>query len=205
MGLMLAVARNLAYGDRFVREGLWLKGGPALTTRVTGKRLGIIGLGKIGKEIAKRASGFRMKIGYHGRNKQADVPYTFYADLVEMAKNSDFIIVICPGGAATKHIVNDKVMRALGPKGMLINVSRGSTVDEEALIKALQEKALGAAALDVFAQEPTAAPELSKLSNVVLAPHVGSATVETRTDMGNLVIENLLAHKNGKKLLTPVV
>lgn len=205
MGLMLTVSRNLAYGDRFVREGLWLKGGPALTTRVTGKRLGIIGLGKIGKEIAKRALGFRMKIAYHGRNKQADVPYTFYPDLVEMAKNSDFIIVICPGGEATRHIVNDKVIRALGPKGMLINVSRGSTVDEAALIKALQEKALGAAALDVFAKEPTAAPELTQLSNVVLQPHVGSNTLETRTDMGNLVVENLLAHKSGKKLLTPVV
>jgi hydroxypyruvate reductase len=205
MGLLLTVARNLAYADRFVRDGLWLKGGLPLSTNVTGKRLGILGLGKIGKEIARRAQGFKMEISYHGRQKQADVPYRHYPDLVEMARNVDFLIVICPGGEATRNIVSDKVIRALGPKGMLINVSRGSTVDEAALIKALQEKALGAAALDVFAQEPTAAPELSKLSNVVLAPHVGSATVETRIDMGNLVVENLLAHKNGKKLLTRVV
>lgn len=206
MGLMITASRRLSLGDRFVRSGDWVKkGGMPVTSRVTGKRLGIIGLGKIGKEIATRAKGFRMEISYHGRSKQADVPYRYYADAAEMAQNCDFIIVICPGGEATRHIVSDKVIRALGPKGILINVSRGSTVDEVALIKALQEGALGGAALDVFAKEPTAAPELSALDNVVMTPHVGSATYETRIDMGNLAIANLQAHLNGKKLLTPVV
>lgn len=205
MGLMIAASRRLALADRYVRSGDWAKkGGMPITSRVTGKRLGIIGLGKIGKEIAKRASGFRMEISYHGRHKQAEVPFRHFDDAARMAAEVDFIVVICPGGEATRHIVNDKVMRALGPKGILINVSRGSTVDEAALIKALQDGALGGAALDVFAQEPTAAPELSKMDNVVLAPHVGSATWETRLDMGNLVIANLQAHLAGKKLLTPV-
>jgi len=205
IGLMITASRRLALADRYVRSGDWVKkGGMPVTSRVTGKRLGIIGLGKIGKEIATRAKGFRMDISYHGRNKQADVPYRYFDDAATMAAEVDFVIVICPGGEATRHIVNDKVMRALGPKGILINVSRGSTVDEPALIKALQDGALGGAALDVFAKEPTEAPELSAMDNVVLAPHVGSATWETRVDMGNLAIANLQAHMQGKKLLTPV-
>lgn len=206
MGLMIGASRRLAFADRYVRSGEWAKkGAMPVTSRVTGKRLGIIGLGKIGKEIATRAKGFRMEIGYHGRNKQPDAPYKFFDDAAKLAAESDFIVVICPGGEATRHIVNEKVMRALGPKGILINVSRGSTVDEAALIKTLREGALGGAALDVFAQEPTAAPELSAMDNVILAPHVGSATVETRIDMGNLAIANLVAHMQGKKLLTPVI
>jgi lactate dehydrogenase-like 2-hydroxyacid dehydrogenase len=206
MGLMIGASRRLAFADRYVRSGEWAKkGAMPVTSRVTGKRLGIIGLGKIGKEIATRAKGFRMEIGYHGRNKQPDAPYKFFDDAAKLAAESDFIVVICPGGEATRHIVNEKVMRALGPKGILINVSRGSTVDEAALIKTLREGALGGAALDVFAQEPTAAPELSAMDNVILAPHVGSATVETRIDMGNLAIANLVAHMQSKKLLTPVI
>jgi hydroxypyruvate reductase len=205
IGLMISGARRLAQADRYVREGKWLKGGMPLAGRVARKRLGILGLGKIGKAIAQRATGFNMDISYHGRHKQADVPYRHYASLEEMAKNVDFLIVICPGGAATRHLVNDKVIRALGPKGILINVARGSVVDEKALIKALQDKALGGAALDVFEDEPRVPAELIAMENVVLAPHVGSATVDTRTDMGNLVVDNLLAHKNGKTLLTPVV
>lgn len=205
IGLMIASARSLPRADRHVREGQWLKSGMPLGLRVARKRLGILGLGKIGKEIAKRAAGFDMVISYHGRGKQADVPYRYYADLAEMAANSDFLIVICPGGPATRHIVNDKVLRALGPGGTLINVARGSVVDEKALIKALQDKALGAAALDVFEQEPCHPAELATMDNVIMAPHLGSATFETRTDMGNLVVENLLAHKYGRKLLTRVV
>lgn len=205
MGLMIAACRKLAQADRYVREGKWVHDGSfGLSSRVTGKRLGIIGLGKIGKAIAKRAAAFDMPIAYHGRNKQADVPYIHYADPAEMAANSDIVIVICPGGEATRNIVNEKVMRALGSKGLLVNVSRGSTVDEPALIRALQEGALGGAALDVFAQEPTQAKELFAMPNVVLAPHMASATFETRTDMGDLVIENLRAHLRGKPLITPV-
>ena len=206
MGLIIGASRRLALADRYVRSGEWAKkGSMPVTSRVTGKRLGIVGLGKIGKEIATRAKGFRMEIGYHGRTKQADVPYRYFDDVVKMAAESDFIVVICPGGEATRHIVNEPVMRALGPKGILINVSRGSTVDEAALIATLKEGALGGAALDVFAQEPTAAPELSAMDNVFLTPHVGSATWETRVDMGNLAIANLVAHLQGKKLLTPVI
>lgn len=205
IGLMISGARRLAQADRYVRDGKWLQGGMPLARRVARKRLGILGLGKIGKSIAKRAAGFDMDIGYHGRQKQADVPYRHYESLEEMAKNVDYLVVICPGGAATKHLVNEKVLRALGTKGILINVARGSVVDEAALIKVLQDKALGGAALDVFADEPRVPAELLAFDNVVVAPHVGSATIDTRTDMGNLVVENLLAHKNGKKLLTPVV
>jgi lactate dehydrogenase-like 2-hydroxyacid dehydrogenase len=205
IGLMIGSARNLAQADTYVRDGKWLKGAMPLQRRVARKKLGILGLGKIGKAIARRAAAFDMEISYHGRNPQKDVSYRYYADLAEMARNVDYLIIICPGGAATRHMVNDKVIRALGPKGTLINVARGSVVDEQALIKALQEKALGFAALDVFADEPRVPAELMALDNVVLAPHVGSGTFETRTDMGNLVVENLLAHKYGRPLLTRVV
>lgn len=206
MGLMITASRRIAEADAYTRAGKWTYDGSfGLSTRVTGKRLGIIGLGKIGKEIAKRAAAFDMPIAYHGRNKQNDVPYTYYADPAEMAKNSDVIIVICPGGEATRNIASEKVIRALGPKGLLVNVSRGSTVDEPALIKALKEGALGGAALDVFAKEPAPTHELFGLPNVVVVPHIASATFETRTDMGDLVIENLRAHLKGKPLLTPVV
>ena len=204
IGLMIAVSRRLAAGDRYVRDGKWLKGGMPITSRVARKRLGILGLGKIGKAIAKRAAGFDMEISYHGRNKQ-DVPYRHYGDLAEMAANVDFLVVICPGGPATRNLVNDKVLRALGPKGILVNVARGSVVDEAALVKALQDGALGGAGLDVFAAEPKVPPELFTMENVVLEPHVGSATTETRLDMGNLAIANLRAHIAGKPLLTPVV
>jgi len=206
MGLMISASRRLAEADAYTRSGKWTYDGSfGLSSRVTGKRLGIIGLGKIGKAIAKRAAAFDMPIAYHGRSKQSDVPYTYYADPAEMAKNSDIVIIICPGGEATRNIASEKVIRALGPKGLLVNVSRGSTVDEPALVKALKEGALGGAALDVFAKEPAPSHELFSMPNVVVVPHIASATHETRTDMGNLVIDNLLAHLNGKTLLTPVV
>jgi lactate dehydrogenase-like 2-hydroxyacid dehydrogenase len=205
LGLMISASRSLAAGDQWVRAGAWMeKGNMPIGRRVTGKRLGILGLGKIGKEIAKRATGFNMDISYHGRQKQSDVPFKFYADLADMAANVDFLVVICPGGAATRHIVNEKVLRALGTKGILVNVARGSVVDEKALIKVLQDKALGGAALDVFEKEPCLPAELAAMDNVTFAPHVGSATTETRMDMGNLTIANLRAHLAGKPLLTPV-
>jgi len=204
IGLMIAVSRRLAVGDRYVRDGKWLKGGLPIASRVARKRLGILGLGKIGKAIAKRAAAFDMEISYHGRTRQADVPYRHYADLAEMAGDVDFLVVICPGGAATRNLVNDKVIRALGRKGILVNVARGSVVDEPALVKALQDGALGGAGLDVFAAEPKVPPELFAMENVVLEPHIGSATTETRLDMGNLAIANLRAHLAGKPLLTPV-
>lgn len=205
IGLMISAARRLALSDRYVRDGKWLKGNMPLTSRMSRKRLGIVGLGKIGKAVAKRATGFDMTIAYHGRTEQRDVPYRYYADLAEMAANVDFMVVVTPGGAATKGLVSDKVIRALGPTGILVNVARGSVVDEPALVRALKEGALGGAGLDVFVAEPKVPEELFALENVVLTPHVGSATTETRLDMGNLAIENLRAHLAGKPLLTPVV
>ena len=202
LSLMLMVGRHLALSDRWVRDGRWLKGGQPLATKVSGKTLGIIGLGRIGKAIARRAAGFDMTIAYHGRKPQADVPYRYYADLAAMAADADFMIAICPGGPETRHIVNARVLEALGPQGFLINVSRGSVVDEPALVAALKDGKIAGAALDVFADEPRVPGELLTLDNVVLSPHVGSATHETRAAMCNLVVDNLAAHLDGKPLLT---
>ena len=205
MGLTIAAARRLSEGDRYVRAGKWLKGPMPLATRVSGKRLGIVGFGRIGQTIAKRASGFEMQIAYHSRRPVADTPFKHYPSLVELAKNSDFLVVITPGGKETFHLINEEVMRALGPKGILVNVARGSVVDEKALVKVLQEAALGGAGLDVFEDEPKVPEALFAMDNVVLAPHVGSATHETRTAMGNLCVDNLVLHFGGKPVLTKVV
>jgi lactate dehydrogenase-like 2-hydroxyacid dehydrogenase len=202
IALMLMAGRRLALSERWVRDGRWLKGGQPLATKVSRKTVGIIGLGRIGKAIARRALAFDMTVVYHGRHKQADVPYRHYPDLVAMAKDVDFLIAIVPGGPETKHLVDAKVIAALGPKGTLINVSRGSVVDEPALIAALKSGALGGAALDVFADEPRVPAELLAMDQVVLSPHVGSATNETRTAMCNLVVDNLIAHLDGKPLPT---
>jgi lactate dehydrogenase-like 2-hydroxyacid dehydrogenase len=204
MGLVLAAARGIATGDRFVRAGRWLAGNLPLQTSASGKRLGIVGMGRIGRVIAKRAAAFDMPIAYHARRKVADVPFTYYAKLAELARNSDFLVLILPGGKETFHVVNEEVLRALGPKGFLVNVARGSVVDEAALVKCLQEGALGGAALDVFENEPRVPEALWKMDNVVLVPHIGSHTHETRAAMGNLTIDNLVAHFSGKPVLTPV-
>jgi lactate dehydrogenase-like 2-hydroxyacid dehydrogenase len=203
LALILMTARRLALSDRYVRDGRWLKGSQPLAVKASGKKLGILGLGRIGKAIAKRAAAFDMDISYHGRHKQADVPYRHYPELAQMAKDVDFLVVICPGGAATKNLVNAQVLDALGPQGILINVARGSVVDEPALVNALQSGKLGGAGLDVFADEPNVPKELLGMDNVVLAPHVGSATTETRTAMNDLVVANLRAHLSGQKLVTP--
>jgi len=204
IGLMIAASRHLCEGDRYVRAGKWSQGPLALTRKVSGKRLGILGLGRIGRTIAKRAAAFDMQIAYHSRNRVPDAPYRYYDRLLDLAHASDFLVVIAPGGAATRHIVNEEVLRALGPTGILINVARGSLVDEQALIRCLQEGALGGAGLDVFEAEPKVPEQLCAMENVVLQPHVGSATHETRAAMGNLTIDNLLAHFAGKPVLTPV-
>jgi lactate dehydrogenase-like 2-hydroxyacid dehydrogenase len=204
LALMLAASRRIAAGDRFVREGRWLKGAMPLAVKLSGKRLGILGLGRIGRAIAKRAEAFDMAIAYHSRKPVAGVPYRYHADLVSLARDSDFLVAICPGGPATRHIVNEAVMRALGPKGILVNVARGSVVDEPALVKCLREGALGGAGLDVFEAEPKVPETLFAMDNVVLAPHVGSATHETRNEMGRLTVDNLIAHFAGKPVLTPV-
>jgi hydroxypyruvate reductase len=206
IALMLMAARGLALSDRWVRGGDWVsKGNQPLATKASGKTLGILGLGRIGKAIARRAAAFDMTICYHGRNPQPDQSFRFYADLAAMARDVDFLIAICPGGAATRHIVNAKVLEALGPAGIFINVSRGSVVDEPALVEALSSGKLGGAALDVFVDEPRVPERLRQMDNVVLAPHVGSATHETRDAMCALVVDNMLAQLDGKKLLTRVV
>ncbi len=200
--MMFATARRLVQSDRFVREGKWLKGGFPLANRASGKKLGILGLGRIGKAIAKRAAAFDMDISYFGRKKQNEVSYRYFDKLVDMAAAVDFLIVICPGGPETKGIVNADVIKALGKKGTLINVARGSVVDEVALVKALKDGTLGAAGLDVFADEPKVPEELFAMDNVMLLPHVGSATHETRKAMADLVVANLRAHLKGEKLPT---
>jgi len=204
MGLLIDASRGIARGDRHVRAGKWPKGGLPLAARVSGKRLGIVGMGRIGRIIARRASGFDMRIAYHARNRVADVPYAYHAKLVDLATDSDYLVVIVPGGKETLHLVNEEVMRALGQKGILVNVARGSVVDEAAMVKCLREGALGGAALDVFEEEPKVPEALWTMDNVVLVPHIGSATRETRAAMCRLTIDNLVAHFSGKPLLTPV-
>ena len=205
MGLTVATMRRISLGDRFVRAGSWLKGEFPLTQKVGGKTMGILGYGRIGKAIAKRAEAFGMRIVYHGRKPQADVSHKYYAKLVDMARDCDVLMVICPGGAATRHMVNAEVLKALGPEGTLINVARGSVVDEQALVKALADGSLGAAGLDVFESEPKVPEALFGMDQVVLQPHLGSATHDTRKAMGDLTVDNLRAHFAGKPALTPVV
>jgi lactate dehydrogenase-like 2-hydroxyacid dehydrogenase len=186
------------------RAGRWPSGNFPLSPSLRGRTLGIVGLGRIGKAIARRAEAFGLKIAYHGRHVQEEVPYLFYPTLVGMARSVDILLVMTPGGAATRHLVNAEVLEALGPNGVLINVSRGSVVDEAALIAALRGGKILAAGLDVFADEPHVPAELIALDNVVLLPHVGSASQHTRDLMANLVVDNLKAWAAGRAPLTPV-
>jgi len=166
--------------------------------------MGILGLGRIGKAIAKRAEAFGIAVAYHGRNRQPDVPYPYYSTLVDMAAEVDILMVITPGGAETRHLVDAEVLRALGPEGVLINVARGSVVDEEALIEALQSRAILTAGLDVFENEPQVPAELVAMQHVVLLPHVGSASVYTRRAMAQLVVDNIVSWFDKGEALTPV-
>ena len=202
--LLLSAIRRVPQGDRYVREGKWLKGAMPLTQSVQGKTVGIIGLGRIGKAIAKRCEAFNLKVAYQGRNKQPGVPYPYFSDPVSLARECDAVIVAAPGGEATRGLVGRAVLEALGPEGTVVNIARGSVIDEPAMIDALKSGKLGAAGLDVFDKEPKVPEELLALDNVVVQPHVGSATHPTRTAMGQLVIDNLAAFFAGKKLLTPV-
>lgn len=204
IALLLDCTRTVTACDRHVRAGKWPAGGMPLARGIRGRKMGILGLGRIGKNIAEKARVFGMEIAYHGRRRQDDVDYRFYPDLVALARDSDVLVVICPGGEATRNLVNRPVLDALGPEGTLINVARGSVVDEPALVAALQDGRLGAAGLDVFADEPRAPEALFAMENVVLQPHMGSATIETRHAMGDLVVENLRSYFAGKGPVTPV-
>ncbi len=202
--LILGLFRELRRDDAYVRSGRWEHdGNSALTRSADGRKIGILGMGRIGQEIARKLSVFDPEIHYHTRSAK-DVPYTYHANLVDMAEAVEVLIVITPGGAATHHLVNEAVLNALGPDGMLINVARGSVVDETALIAALQDGRLGQAGLDVFEAEPHVPEALRQLDNVLLLPHVGSGTHETRAAMGSLVVDNLLSHLDDGKVLTSV-
>jgi lactate dehydrogenase-like 2-hydroxyacid dehydrogenase len=187
--------------NRFVQAGEWEKRGPELTTKLGGRKVGILGLGRIGKAIAQRAAAMEMKIAYTGRKPQ-DVPYEYVRDLKSLAAAVDFLVVACPGGAETKHIVNADVLTALGKKGTLVNIARGSIIDEPALVAALAAGTIKGAGLDVFADEPHIPAPLLAMENVVLLPHVGSATRETRQAMGDLCKANLDAWFANRKTLT---
>ncbi len=204
IALMIDVARGLTAGDRYVREGRWLKAPMALAAKVSGKRLGILGLGRIGQAIARRAEGFGMTIAYHNRKPVAGSPYAYRATLKELAAQCDFLVIATSGGAATRGIVSREILEALGPGGFLVNIARGSVVDEPALVEALQARRIAGAALDVFVDEPNVPPALFALDNVVLAPHIASATVETRRAMAQLVLDNLASFFATGKALTPV-
>ncbi|MBN9309825.1 2-hydroxyacid dehydrogenase [Devosia sp.] len=205
IGLMIALARRIPQADRFVREGKWAKVGYRLQTELNGKTVGILGLGRIGKEIATRCQAMRMRVVYHGRKRQADEPHIYYDNLVDMARDSDWLVLIAPGGKGTEKIVNREVLEALGPEGYLVNVARGTLVDEAAMLEMLKGWKLGGAALDVFEKEPAMDPGFWELDNVVLSPHQGSATHQTRDKMGDLVVANLVAHFDGEPLLSAVV
>lgn len=205
LGLMIAVSRRICAADRFVRAGSWPTGHMGLSASVHGKRLGIFGLGHIGRAVAHRAEAFGMPIAYTERHHVADCDYRFVPDLADLAKGSDFLVLAASATAETHNIVDRAVIDALGPQGILINVSRGSVVDEEALVAALAEGRLGGAGLDVFAHEPNAPEVLWTMDNVVLLPHQASATIETRRAMADLVLANLAAHFAGQELPTPVV
>jgi D-3-phosphoglycerate dehydrogenase len=204
IGMMLASARQIVYADRYVRSGEWLNGPIGLGRSIGGKTLGVVGLGGIGRAIADRAQAFRMKVLWHGPRPKPGIPYEYISDLVELARRSDFLMVACKGGEETRGLISASAIEALGPKGTLINIARGSVVDESALIERLRDGRLGFAALDVYQNSPRIAPMFLDLPNLLLQPHHGSATVETRTAIGQLMIDNLTAHFAGRKLPTPV-
>jgi lactate dehydrogenase-like 2-hydroxyacid dehydrogenase len=205
IGLMIALARRLPQADRFVRQGGWKAGAFPFQVELNGKTVGIIGLGRIGKEIALRAQAMRMRVVYHGRHRQADEPYPYYADLTAMAREVDWLVAMAPGGKATEKLVSRQVLEALGPAGYLVSMGRGTSIDEAAMIELLQTGKLGGAALDVFVDEPNVPEALLALDNVVLSPHQGSATQQTRDKMGAMVVANLDAWFAGEPLLSRVV
>ncbi len=206
VGLLFATVRNIAAYDRMVRSGAWARGeGVPLSGRVTGRRIGILGLGRIGRAIATRLEPVAGEILYHNRRPQADTDYRYVADRIDFARQSDVIMVATSGGAEASKLVDTEMLDALGPRGVIVNISRGSVIDEEALVAALADRRIAGAGLDVFANEPHVPEALFAMDHVVLQPHQGSATIETRQAMANLTLANLDAWAKGQPLVTPVV
>lgn len=204
MALTLDIKRNILPNDRFVREGKWGSGMPSLSSSLAGSRMGIAGFGHIGQAIGRRARASEMEVGYYARRPVAECALPYFKDILSLAAWADVLVLAVPGGAATHNMVNAEVLEALGAEGYLVNIARGSVVDESALIAALKNKTIRAAGLDVFWNEPDINPAFFTLENTVLQPHQGSATVQTRQKMGDNVVNNLLAFFSGKPLLTPV-
>ncbi|MFZ0353932.1 MAG: 2-hydroxyacid dehydrogenase [Pseudolabrys sp.] len=205
LGLLLCTVRELPQSERYLRAGKWKAGHYPLTKATLRDRtVGMVGMGRIGKAIARRLEAFGVPVVYHSRNAQAGVKYKHYPKLIDMARDVDTLMVIVPGGASTKNMINAEVLKALGPRGVLINMARGSVVDEPALIEALQKRTIYSAGLDVFANEPDVPKELIEMDHIVLFPHLGSSTEATRAAMDQLVADNILAWAAGKPPLTPV-
>jgi lactate dehydrogenase-like 2-hydroxyacid dehydrogenase len=205
LGLLLCTLRVFPQAERYLRAGKWTGGHYPLTkATLQGRTVGIVGMGRIGRAIARRLEAFGVPVVYHSRNPQSGVKYKHYPKLLDMARDVDTLIVIVPGGPATANMINAEVLKALGPNGVLINMARGSVVDEPALIEALKNKTIYSAGLDVFAKEPNVPKELIEMDHVVLFPHLGSASVATREAMDRLVVDNILAWAAGKPPLTPV-
>jgi lactate dehydrogenase-like 2-hydroxyacid dehydrogenase len=204
LGLLLCTMRQFPQTDRYLRAGKWLEKPYPLTGTLRDRKVGILGLGRIGKAIARRLEAFGLPVVYHGRSAQPDVAYRYYPSLVEMARDINVLMIVAPGGAATSKIVNREVLEALGPDGVVINVGRGTVIDEAALVEALRNKTILSAGLDVFEDEPRVPSELMAMEHVVLFPHVGSASVHTRNAMAQLVVDNLVSWADGKGPLTPV-
>jgi len=204
IGFILALLRQIPQADQFVRAGQWPHQAWPLAQSLAGKRVGVVGLGRIGKAIVKVLEPFEVSLSYFGRRRQ-EVPFSYYGSIVDLAQANDILILAAPGGDQTRHIVNAEVLKALGENGYLINIARGSLVDEEALIAALTQGTIAGAALDVYEQEPVVNPAFFALDNVLLTPHMGSATFQTRHQMVELVLDNLRQYFAGESLLTPVI
>lgn len=205
MALLLDVARRISEADRFTRAGHWSQGRFPLSSKIGGKVCGIVGLGNIGQAVARRAQAFDMAIHYYNPRSRPDVTYTRHESLVALAQQADFLVLTLPGGAATRHIINAEVLQALGPQGYLINIARGSVVDQQALVDALETGQIAGAGLDVFEQEPQVPDVLRQRDNVVITPHIASSTRETMAAMADLVFDNMLAFARGEPVLTRVV
>lgn len=205
LGLLLCTVREFPQAERYLRAGKWMKAQyPLSKATLRNRKVGIVGMGRIGKAIAKRIDAFGVPVVYHSRNPQSGVEYQYYPKLIDMARDVDTLMVIVPGGAATKNLINADVLKALGPQGIVINMARGTVIDEPALIEALRNKTIYSAGLDVFVNEPEVPKEFLEMDNIVLFPHLGSSTEVTRAAMDQLVVDNILAWAAGKAPLTPV-